>query len=324
MKHERIKVPGIYVSREIPLKGLERLRSVGTVEVSALDRQLSAGEIAESAASAEVLVSMLSDPLDEALLSRLPKLRLIAQYAVGHNNIDLDYCRKNHVAVTTTPGVLTDATADLTLALILAVTRRLVEGDRLMRAGGFCGWAPEFHLGESLQGMVLGIFGLGRIGQAVARRATAFGLKIVYSSRSRRPDLEKELGLRFAAFENMLQEADVVSIHVPLTFDTVHVFDRTALRLMKKGAYLINTARGAVIKEMDLVEVLEEGHLAGAGIDVYEAEPAIDHRLLKMDQVVLLPHIGSATTSVREKMALMVAESVAAYAKGERLPNRIA
>jgi glyoxylate reductase len=313
----------IFVTRKIPDRGLERLATAGSLRVSSEDRQLSAEELVEAASGAEVLVSMLSDPLDSSVLSRLGRLRLIAQYAVGYNNIDLDYAREHAIAVTHTPGVLTEATADLTMALILASTRRLVEGDRLLRQGSFPGWAPEFHLGISLQGAVLGIYGLGRIGQALARRARCFGMEVIYYSRSRRKSLERELGVRYVPFEEMLQQADVVSIHAPLNLETYHRFDRTTFRLMKKGAYLINTARGPIVKEMDLADALAEGHLAGAGLDVYEAEPAIEPRLLQMEQVVLCPHIGSATRSVRDQMALMVADNVLAFAQGRELPNRV-
>jgi glyoxylate reductase len=313
----------IFVTRRIPAKGLERLAGAGTVRVSGEDRQLSAEEIVSGASGAEVLVSMLSDPLDAALLERLPKLRLIAQYAVGFNNIDLDYARTHEIRVTNTPGVLTEATADLTLALILAVARRMVEGDRLLRRGGFLGWAPEFHLGLDLQGAVLGIYGLGRIGQAVARRARCFGLELVYNSRSRRPSLEPELGLRYLPFEEMLGCSDIVSIHSPLTTETFHRFDRTAFGLMKPGAILINTARGPIVKEMDLAEALAEGKLSGAGLDVYEGEPRVYPPLLAMERVVLLPHIGSATVGVRERMALMVADNVLAFVQGRELPTRV-
>lgn len=313
----------IFVTRRIPAKGLARLKEAGRVQVSAEDRQLSAEEIAAGAAQAEVLVSMLSDPLEAATLKRLPRLRLIAQYAVGYNNIDLDYTRARGIRVTNTPGVLTEATADLTMALILAVARRVVEGDKLLRRGAFQGWAPEFHLGLDLQGAVLGIYGLGRIGQAVARRARCFGLELTYHSRSRRPKLEQELGLTYLPFEEMLRRSDIVTIHSPLTTETYHRFNRTAFALMKPGAILVNTARGPIVKELDLAEALAEGKLAGAGLDVYEAEPAVYSALLAMDNVVLLPHIGSATRGVRERMAQVVADNVLAFAQGRELPTRV-
>jgi glyoxylate reductase len=315
--------PHIFVSRRIPARGLERLTAAGELNVSPHDRQLSAEEIVAGASEADVLVSMLSDPLSAALLARLPRLRLIAQYAVGFNNIDLDYCRARGIAVSHTPGVLTEATADLTLALILAVTRRVVEGDRLLRAGGFKGWAPEFLLGTSLENRVLGIYGLGRIGEAVARRARSFGMELVYASRTRKPELERELSLRFEPFEAMLRRSDVVTIHTPLNEETRGRFNRAAFSLMKEGSYIINTARGQVIVEADLADALAGGRLAGAGLDVYEHEPSVEPRLLAMDNVVLLPHVGSATVSVREQMAMIVADNVSAFAEGRELPNRV-
>ena len=313
----------IFVTRAIPAKGLTRLGQAGGLKASGFDRQLSAEEIVAGASEACVLVSMLSDPLDAALLARLPRLRLIAQYAVGFNNIDLEWARAHGIAVTHTPGVLTEATADLTLALILAVTRRVVEGDRLVRRGGFAGWAPEFHLGADLQGAVLGIYGLGRIGQAVARRARCFGLELIYHSRTRRPELEAELGLRYVSFEELLSLSDIITIHSPLTPETHQRFNAAAFARMKPGSCLINTARGQVVCEADLADALEQGRLSGAGLDVYEHEPKIEPRLLALEQVVLLPHIGSATRGVRERMALMVADNVLAFVQGRELPNRV-
>ncbi len=313
----------IFVTRRVPAAGLARLKRLGGLEVSPEDRQLSAEEIIRGAAGAEVLVSMLSDPLGASLLARLPALKLIAQYAVGFNNIDLDHCRERAVAVSHTPGVLTEATADLTLALILAVTRRVVEGDALLRRGEYGGWAPEFLLGDGLQGKVLGIYGLGRIGVAVARRARAFGMALLYYSRTRRPEVEAELGVRWAPFEEMLRQADIVTIHAPLNPESRQRFDRSAFALMKQGAYLINTARGSIVREADLADALEAGRLAGAGLDVYEHEPAVEPRLLKMPQVVLLPHVGSATRETRDRMAELVADNVEAFAQGRPLPNRV-
>jgi glyoxylate reductase len=219
--------------------------------------------------------------------------------------------------------VLTDATADMTLALILALMRRVVEGDRLLRRGGFKGWAPEFCLGHDLQGKVLGIYGFGRIGQAVARRALAFGMQVIYSTRTRRELFSDIPQARFVSFDELLASSDVLSIHVPLNPETQHRFDLATLRRMKPGSFIVNTARGQVIVEKDLVQVLREGHLAGAGLDVYEHEPAVEPGLSEMEQVVLLPHLGSATRETRDKMALMVAESVAAFVRGEDPPHRV-
>lgn len=313
----------IFVTRRIPAKGMERLVAIGSLNVSGVDRQLGAEEIVRGAGSADALVSMLSDPLSAEVLSGLPKLRLIAQYAVGFNNIDLDYAKAHGIAVTNTPGVLTNATADLAMALILGAARRVVEGDRLVRRGEFAGWAPELQLGIDLEGAVLGIYGLGRIGQAVARRARPFGMDLVYHSRTRKPELEAELGVRYVTFEEMLRTSDVITIHSPLTPTTHHAFDKKAFAQMKPGAYLVNTGRGPVINEADLADALEAGSIAGAGLDVYEHEPTIEPRLLQMERVILLPHVGSATRGVRERMAFMVADNVAAFAQGRELLTRV-
>jgi len=253
---------------------------------------------------ADAAITLLSDPLTRRVLESNPNLRMVANYAVGYNNVDIDAARDLNITITNTPGVLTEATADLTMALILAVTRRLIEGDAEVRGSGACIWEPLHLLGTSLQGKRLGIIGLGRIGNAVARRARAFGLDVI-GIRSGQP------------IDDVLATSDIVSIHAPLTRDTHHLIDAAALARMKRGAYLVNTSRGALVDEASLCDALESGHLRGAALDVYEREPEVNARLLTMSNVVLAPHIGSATEEARNAMARIAATDVLRFLRGE-------
>lgn len=255
-------------------------------------------------AEADAAITLLSDPLTRRVLASNPNLRMIANYAVGYNNIDIAAARELGITITNTPGVLTEATADLTMALILAAARRVVEADDEVRTSGRCEWEPLKLLGMSLQGKRLGIVGMGRIGSAVAQRARAFGMEVIGVRRGE-------------PIDELLATSDVVSIHVPLTPETHHLFDGERLHQMKRGALLINTARGAIVDEEALCDVLEEGHLAGAGLDVYEHEPAVSRRLLRMRHLVLLPHIGSATEEARGAMARIAATDVALFLHGQ-------
>lgn len=279
----------------------------------------------EGAAWADALIVQLTDPVDEAVLGAGGRpLAAVGNYAVGVDNIDLEAAARLGVPVVNTPDVLTEATADLTLGLILAVTRRIVCGDRLLREGRFPGWAPDFHLGVGLQGKVLGIYGLGRIGQAVARRAQAFGMQVRYHNRHRvDPEVEAALGAEPVDLETLVATADVLSLHAPLGPGNRHMMDRDRLRSMKPGAFLVNTARGPLVDEAALVEVLGEGHLGGAGLDVFEQEPALAPGLAALEQVVLAPHIGSATREARSEMARLVAEGVATLLRGGSPENLV-
>lgn len=253
-------------------------------------------------AEADAAITLLSDPLTRRVLSANPNLRLVANFAVGYNNVDVDAARELGIIVTNTPGVLTEATADLTMALILGVTRRIVEGDAEIRATGRCEWDPLKLLGTSLQHKTLGIVGMGRIGTAVAERARAFGMDIVHHSKSSGIPLDE-----------LLAASDVVSLHAPLTPDTRHIIDAAALARMKSGGYLINTSRGPLVDEAALCDALEWGHLRGAGLDVYEDEPEVNPRLLALPNAVIVPHIGSATEEARNGMALIAATEVLRY-----------
>jgi glyoxylate reductase len=246
---------------------------------------------------ADAAITLLTDPLTRRVLAANHNLRIVANFAVGYNNIDVEAARELGIMVTNTPGVLTEATADLTIGLILAVTRRLIEGDREVRLTARCEWEPLKLLGSSLQGKRIGIIGMGRIGSAVARRAKVFG--------------------------ELLETSDVVSLHTPLTTATRHIINRETLARMKEGAYLINTSRGGLVDEEALCDALEAGHLRGAALDVYENEPAVNPRLLKMDNVVIVPHIGSATEEARNAMARLAATDVYRFLKGQAPMNAV-
>ncbi|HYC59217.1 MAG TPA: D-glycerate dehydrogenase [Thermoanaerobaculia bacterium] len=261
-------------------------------------------------AEADAAIVLLSDPITRRVLESNPNLRIVSNFAVGYNNIDLEAARELGVTVTNTPGVLTEATADLTMALILAVTRRIVESDTALRNEGRCEWEPLAWLGASLQGKRLGIIGMGRIGNAVATRARAFGMDV--------------MGVRRGdSLDELLATTDIVSLHVPLSRETHHLIDAEALAKMKSGAYLINTARGPLIDEAALCDALERNHLRGAGLDVYEREPQIHPRLLRMPNVVLLPHIGSATEETRNAMGRIAATNVLLFLGGADPLHRV-
>ena len=262
------------------------------------------------------VVPLLSRWIGGTELKHLPNLRIVANVAVGYNNVDVVAAEMRKVVVTNTPGVLTDATADLTWALILATTRRLVEGVDLVRTGKWTGWHPEQLLGLELRGRTLGLFGAGRIGQAVGRRAPGFGLRILYTARSAKSEFEAETGAIRVEQSRLLRESDILSLHVPASPETKGVINAESLARMKPGAILINTARGDLVREEALAEALESGHLGAAGLDVYTEEPAIHPRLLAAPRTVLLPHIGSATEETRRKMATIAIANVQSVLSG--------
>ena len=263
------------------------------------------------------IVPLLSRWVGGTELKNLPNLRIVANCAVGYNNVDLVAAEMRKVLVTNTPGVLTEATADLTWALILATTRRLIEGVDLVRSGQWTGWHPEQLLGLELRGRTLGLFGAGRIGQAVGRRAPPFGLRVLYAARTPKPEFEPETGARRADASQLLAESDIVSLHVPSTPETKGIINRETLVRMKRGAILINTSRGDLVREEALATALELGHLGAAGLDVYADEPTIHPRLLAAPRTVLLPHIGSATEETRRKMAGIAVSNVQAVLSGK-------
>lgn len=266
---------------------------------------------------AQGAVTLLSDPITDLVLAACPSLRVVSNVAVGVDNVDLAACSRRGVVVTNTPDVLTESCADLTWALLLGTARRVVEGDRLVRRGRFKGWRLDLLLGMDLRGKTLGIVGMGRIGRAVARRAAPFGLRVVYAQRRRlQESVESALGARFVPLDELLRTSDLVSLHCPLTPATQHLLDRDRLRAMKPGAILLNTGRGALVDEAALVECLRSGPLAAAGLDVYEREPALSPGLAVLPNVVLLPHIGSASHETREEMARMAVADCLAVLEG--------
>ncbi len=282
------------------------------------DRAPKREEIIEGARGCTTLVTLVSDTIDGSLLDALPEVRHIAQVAVGYDNVDVEAARARGVIVTHTPDVLTDATADLTWTLILAVARRVREGEALLRSGSFSGWSPTMLLGMELSARTLGIYGFGRIGRAVARRALGFGMRVVYCSHSAAPsDIERELAAERVDFDDLLARSDVVSIHAPLRKETLHRFGRAELGAMKPGSILVNTARGPIIDEAVLADALEHGPLAGAGLDVYEHEPVVHPTLVERDDVVLLPHLGSATWQARGAMARTALIDALRVARGQ-------
>ena len=306
---------GVVLStRELP-EPFEALRA--DFELRILGYSPSERELAAEVPGVDALVCLVDDRVTAAVIQAADRLKIVASYAVGVNQIDRAAAAARGIWVTHTPNVLTDATADLTMALLLALSRRIIEGDRLVRAGGFAGWSPDLLLGRDLKGKVMGIFGPGRIGKAVARRAKTFGMTVIAAGRSPRDDDDPDDPPR-VSFDELLRRSDVVSLHVPLTDETRGVFNAASFARMKAGSVLLNTARGAIVDEAALARALENGPIAGAGLDVYENEPAITPALLDDDRVVLMPHAGSATVETRREMARMVAEDVRRVLSGEK------
>lgn len=309
----------IVVTRWIPDSAVELLRSAGDVHVCERDQALEPAELREVVRGAHGVVTMLGDRVDDELVTAAgPQLQVVANVAVGYDNVDVPAVTARGVTVTNTPGVLTDATADLGFGLLLMATRRLGEGERLIRSGEPWFFHLGFMLGTGLQGKTLGIIGLGGIGQAMARRARAFGMNIAYAGRRRAaPEVESELDARYLSQDELLREADALSLHCPLTEQTRHLIDEAALAKMKPSAVLINTSRGPVVDEKALAEALREGRIAAAGLDVFEREPVVEPALLDLDNAVLIPHLGSATVETRSAMAELAARNVAAVLAGD-------
>jgi glyoxylate reductase len=303
--------PRIVVTGRIPEPGLELLRTAGEVWAWGGEEPIPAGVRTAQLATADAAVTLLTDRVDDAFLAAAPKLRIVANVAVGHDNVDVDACRRRGVVVTNTPGVLTDATADLAMALVLMVTRRLGEGERLVRSGEPWEWGMSMMLGSGLQRRTLGIVGMGAIGAALASRARAFGMSVVYHNRRRVDRLtEDRLGARLVGLDELIATSDVVSLNCPSTPETHHLVDAAALGRMRPDAFLVNTARGPIVDEAALVDALRGGVIAGAALDVFEHEPEVHPGLLGLENVVLVPHLGSATVETRTAMAELAARNV--------------
>lgn len=313
----------VFVTREIPDVGLEMLEKKYELEINPENRNLKKDEIIEGVKGKDALLCLLTDNIDEEIIDAGEDLKVISNYAVGVDNIDIEAATERGIAVTNTPGVLTDATADIAWALMLSVARNVVKGDKFVRKDQFEGWDPKLMIGTELSGKTLGIIGMGNIGSAVARRSIGFDMDVIYHSRSRKEDVEEELGAKKVDLETLLKESDLVSLHVPLTDETEGLIGWKELDMMKESAYLINTARGEVTDEEALIEALTSDRVAGAGIDVYSDEPyGANPDFYDLDNVVLTPHLGSASHSARNGMARMAAENLTAVLEGKR-PDHI-
>ena len=312
----------VYVTRPMAEEALALLRSQAEVALwPDPDLPPPHEEIVRQVREADGLVCLLTDWIDAEVIAAGARLRVISTVAVGYDNIDVAAATARRIPVCNTPGVLTEATADLTWALLMAAARRVTEAERYLRAGRWRSWSPQLLLGQDVYGATLGLIGLGRIGQAVARRARGFDMRVLYHSATRKPEVERELGVEWADLEALLRESDFVSLHVPLTEETRNLIGARELALMKPTAVLINTARGQVVDQEALVATLQGGRLAAAGLDVFQVEPlAADDPLLSLENVVLLPHLGSASVATRRRMAMMAAENLVAGLRGERPP----
>lgn len=316
--------PKVYVTRRLPQKALDMLGDECELEINPYDRVLTKEELAEAVKGIDGLLCLLTDTIDEDLLEINPELKVIANYAVGYNNIDIKVCTESGIPVSNTPGVLTDTTADFAWALLMATARKVVEAERFTRAGKYKGWGPMMFLGGDIYGKTLGVIGMGRIGQSFAKRAKGFDMNVLYYDAFRRTsEEEKEWGINYRELDDLLKEADFVSLHVPLIPETEHLIGERELKLMKKTAYLINTARGPIVDEKALVEALKNSEISGAGLDVYEEEPELALGLVELDNVTLAPHIASASIETRTKMAVMAVENLLAGLKGKDMPNII-
>ncbi len=311
----------IFVTRKIPNPGLDLLKDKFELEINPFNRVLTKEEIMKGMKGKDGLLCLLTDPIDKEVINSEPKLKMIASYAVGYDNIDIKAATKQGIPVSNTPGVLTDATAEMAWALLFSVTRRIVEGDTFTRAGRFKGWDPMLLHGQNVSNKTLGVIGAGRIGTAFALKSKGFNMHVLYVQRKINELLERELKAKKVDLSELLKSSDFISLHIPLNKETYHLIGEKELKMMKKTAILINTSRGPVIDEQALVKALQEKWIFGAGLDVYEYEPNISEELKELDNVILQPHSASATVEARTKMAILAAENMMAGLKGEIPPN---
>jgi len=319
------KKPKVYVTREMPERGLSIIKERFEAEVWSDYAPPPKKTIIEKAAKVDALATLLSDKIDAEVFDAAPNLKIVAQMAVGFDNIDVNEATKRGIYVTNTPGVLTETTADFAWALLMAAARRVVEADKYVHTGKWkVSWHPMMIQGRDVYGATIGIVGLGRIGCAIAKRAKGFDMTVLYYDVIRRPDFEKEYNIQFTPLDTLFQKADFVTINVPLTKETFHLVDEKKLKLMKKTAYLINNARGPIVDEKALYKALKEDWIAGAALDVFEQEPTpLENPLLKLDNVVVAPHISSSSYETRSRMAEMVAENLVAFFEGKTPPNLV-
>ena len=301
----------IYITRQIPEIAVNLLKNKNyKVSVYKGDIPVPKEELLGNIKDADAVISLLSDKFNSEIIDGMKKCKIISNYAVGYNNIDVEYAKSRKIIVTNTPDVLTDSTADLAITLALVCARRVLEGDRLIRSKKFKGWEPKLLLGIELKNKIFGIVGAGRIGSATAFRAKAFGANIIYYSNSKKKELEIKTGAKKVSLNKLLRDSDFISIHLPLNSKTYHIINRENLKLLKESSILINTARGEIVNEKALIKILKERKIFAAGLDVYENEPNINMELTKLDNIVLLPHIGSATKDTRNAMAELAAKNV--------------
>jgi len=318
--------PVVFVTRKLPDPIETRMMELFDIRLNPEDRPLSQAELIAAAQSVDVLVPTVTDRIGRPVIEAAgDRLKLIASFSTGVDHIDLTAANERNIMVTNTPGVLTEDTADMTMALILATPRRLTEGERVLRGGGWPGWSPTWMLGHRISGKRLGIIGMGRIGRAVAQRARGFGLSVHYHNRRRvHADVEAELEATYwDSLDQMLAHMDIISVNCPHTPATYHLLSARRLRLLKPHAYIVNTSRGEVIDETVLAQMLEAGAIAGAGLDVFEREPAVNPKLLRLDNVVLLPHMSSATIEGRQEMGEKVIINIRTFADGHKPPDRV-
>ena len=309
----------VYITRKIQPKAIKFLREKGfTVSVYPKDKPIPRNVLLKNIKNIDALIPLLTDKIDKEVIDKMSKCKIIANYAVGYENIDIEYAKKKNIIVTNTPDVLTDSTADLAMTLTLACTRRLFESRKLIDDKKFKHWKPDLLLGYEIKNKIFGIVGAGRIGEAVAKRAYAFGAKIIYNSLFINKKIEKKFGAKKVSLNKLLKTSDFVSLHVPSNKGTYHLLNKKNLNLLKKSAVLVNTSRGSIIDEDALVNVLQKKKIFSTGLDVYEHEPKIHPGLLKLENVVLAPHIGSATVEARTSMAMLAAKNVASVLKGNK------
>ncbi len=313
----------VFITANLPGKSIELLKRDFHVEVFPEERTPTRDELQGGARDARALITMLSDRVDKALIDSCPNLRVVSNCAVGTENIDIPYATKKGIFITNTPGILTETTADLAWALILSVSRRVLEGDSIVREGKFIGWRPSLLMGLSVHGKTMGIYGMGRIGIAVGRRAKGFDMNVIYHNRNRSEEAEREIGARYVNFPTFLRESDFLVITAPLNEESQGRFGTEEFQQMKKNSVLVNIGRGQIVKEKELALALKEGIIWGAGLDVYEEEPIVEEGLLKLRNVALLPHLGSASHETREKMTEMAVENVILALSGKTPRNLV-
>lgn len=309
----------VLVTREIPSAGLTLLKEKGfDLDIYGKDSTMPRKEFLKRIKECDAVITLLTERIDKEAIDKMERCRIIVNYAVGFNNIDVDYAKSKGIIVANTPDVLTDSTADLAMALVLSCARRIPEAEKFVRDKKFKGWKPKLFLGVELKDKYFGILGAGRIGSAVAKRAHAFGCKILYYSDVQNKQIEKTLGAKRDTLNSLLKKSDIISIHLPLNKNTYNLLNESNLGLLKKSSILINTARGEIVDEKILIRMLREKKIFSAGLDVYDNEPAINKEFFELKNVVLLPHIGSGTVEARDKMSLLVAKNVIAVLSGKK------